>query len=388
MKKPHLAVNLFGFILIAALLLLFNTSKSQSVAPLCTQKWHQGYPYNAYCPDNTNTPGIPRLVGCQGLAAAIVIKYHGPNVYPHGEASFHEFDAAMTPVYLNLNGKTYNFNMPDVLTSVTTDAPRFIADVSISVGTRTGGSGAGGCLVDSGCAVINGYRWGPSVYSALKDNWGFDSTTLKELYPDELPVAWLDSVYRSQLDLHQPFILCGGQHCWVVDGYDETGKYHFVWGNGGSGWYDIHNLGPGYGEWRQVLVGIRPANGAVGPTTPCSPSWQCLYSNGVKTGYEYDNCGNVRASASCSNTCISNWVCNTRTGIESDGCGNTRTSTTCKKKGRRINYEGIEIEEEEAHNVEYAIFLVGKTYNILGKEVTGELQSGMYIRNGKKIVIQ
>lgn len=378
MKKPHLAINLFGYVLIAALLVLFNTSKSQSVAPLCAAQWNQGAPYNSYCPVVYAT-GDPALLGCTAVGLAIVGRYYGSLMTPQGTVNYTQNTYPAYPtVNLNLTGKTYNFNNMHYVSAGTTNADisAYCLDMAYACGSRFSGYGTAGFMsrVD---AEQSGYYNYPTIQSALEDNLGF-ARTIKQINHDTISDAVYQSLIANEIRNGRPVIMAGGQHLFVADGVDDNGRIHLNLGPG-QGWYDINDLG-GYDYMARALIGIQLASGLKPTPPPCNSVWQCQYSNGVKNGYEYDNCGNVRVSASCSNTCISYWVCEQPlNGYQSDGCGNRRLSNQCKKKGRKVNWEEIE--------TDYEIVESEKTYNILGQEVSGELQSGMYVRDGKKIVV-
>ena len=69
---------------------------------------------------------------------------------------------------------------------------------------------------------------------------------------------------KAQLAAGLPVIYRGGAHIFIVDGYDDTGKFHINWGWGGlhDGWYDLNDLrnigGQSYNSDKGILMNIKP----------------------------------------------------------------------------------------------------------------------------------
>ena len=69
---------------------------------------------------------------------------------------------------------------------------------------------------------------------------------------------------KAQLAAGLPVMYRGGVHVFIVDGYDDIGKFHIKWGWGGNhdGWYDLNDLsnigGKSYNTDKGMLMNIKP----------------------------------------------------------------------------------------------------------------------------------
>jgi len=109
----------------------------------------------------------------------------------------------------------------------------------------------------------------------LVENFGYDRTIQhleRRFYTD---TQW-EAIIRQQLDAGYPVYYWGGgtesnpgNHAFVVNGYDKTGKFHINMGWGGSddGWYTVTNVNPrdySFTENQLMYINIMPDKGGIG----------------------------------------------------------------------------------------------------------------------------
>ncbi|MDR2554227.1 MAG: C10 family peptidase, partial [Fibromonadaceae bacterium] len=119
-----------------------------------------------------------------------------------------------------------------------------------------------------------------SLYLGYDRYLGYDNSR-QLLYRKYYEDAEWEAVIRQQLDLGLPVWYWGTtaendseenfvRHAFVIDGYDNAGKFHINPGWGGSydGWYSLNNIALGEGRSfnhnNQVTINIKPDAGSIG----------------------------------------------------------------------------------------------------------------------------
>ena len=233
----------------------FSVEKS-SVSPLLTTKWTQrnSFGYNDLCPGGSPT-------GCVATAFAQILKFYnhpaqGTGFYSYNHSTYGTLSA-------NFGATTYNWaSMPDQLTSSSTAAQKaaiatlmYHCGVSVDMNYSPSGSGASSIDVEAALESFFSYKTtaqyiARSSYSLA--NW---KTKLKT------------ELNNTRVVYHKGF--CpdpSAGHAFIVDGYDNTDKFHLNWGWGGSynGYFEINNLNPGstyvFNQAQGAIIGIAPIN--------------------------------------------------------------------------------------------------------------------------------
>lgn len=215
------------------------------VEPYCTALWNQSNPYNKYVPGYKSGSQIKNYpTGCVATAMSEAMYYykypeHGTglvrNTFDGGEGEGAKFvTLQLDTIHLDWD------NMLPVYKSGYTDAQAdavawlmFASGTSVQMGYSPSGSGA----YDDKC------------YIALVKHWGY-SAAMPFYFRDMLSAKEWDNAIYTNIANHLPLITCGsnpnqGGHCFLLDGYDETGKVHVNWGwghTGGNGFFDLSLL--------------------------------------------------------------------------------------------------------------------------------------------------
>ena len=218
--------------------------RGQSVAPLCTTKWNQSWPYNKFCPEQSASWASHGHVvtGCVATAMAQVMAYWD---YPTQGTGSHTYQPVCndqehgcwhTPTYppqtVNFGETTYDWeNMVD---KIDASSPVEQIDAIATIGYHCG------VAVDM---MYDHHGDGSGAYSedvvdAIKNYFGYAPTTITRY--NQTPAAEWDAMLYESFDRAVPVYYAGssdegGGHAFVCDGYDENGLFHFNFGWGGSG---------------------------------------------------------------------------------------------------------------------------------------------------------
>lgn len=232
-----------------------NDSKdTQAVAPLLTEKWHQGCRYNSLCPAISGPCGHAE-VGCVAVAMAQIMHYHR---YPATGWGTHT-NSTNTSLSADFGNTTYDWeHMPDSLTENSSEAEieavaTLMYHCGISVDMRYTANGSTAKSSDVPNALTRYFDYSRQMHREKKAD-----------YDNETWAAML----RADLDLQQPVLYSGASsgnagHAFVCDGYDANGLFHFNWGWGGpgDGYFALGNLNPiGYefNNSHYAIFGIVP----------------------------------------------------------------------------------------------------------------------------------
>ena len=237
----------------------------------------QTFPYNAKCPNKS-------LTGCVATGAVQIMRF---------------FEYPKTP-----SGKTHSYDNEGETVSCTFNTPYDWQNM-LSTYTKTGGNEAQNAAIsqlmfDAGAACNMEYSPSGSSASridmaqALVEYFGYGNNMINfrrdAFTPD-------DFVYYLKRELNEGRpVLMGGTdeddygHCFVCDGYDTNGLFHFNWGWNGmsNGYFEITNLSPprpgsktgaveNYNENVTFIGGIQP------PKNTNSGKMSVLSMHGLQT---------------------------------------------------------------------------------------------------------
>lgn len=239
------------------------------VPQMMSTVWGQLEPFNNMCPLEYNIYGNSRgrcVVGCVATAATQVMNHYQ---YPvQGTGTYVDVQTTDAwgnprPIKVDLADYTYDYSlMQDTYTRGNYDAQEAeeVAKLSYSVGVTFGmiyGVDGSGTFLDSAAV-------------SLKNHFGYDNV---KYYNRGYTATneWMNRIY-NEISNGRPviyggaddiFMIGGGGHCFVFDGYDASGLVHVNWGWYGSydGYYDVAILNPGIHAFRNqqdMIIGIEP----------------------------------------------------------------------------------------------------------------------------------
>ena len=220
-----------------------------SVSPLLTTKWNQSGGYQKFCPSYT---------GCVGTAFAQILKYYN---YPSMGMGYKSYSNNIYGTQAaNFGATSYNWaDMPNQLSSNT---PVVNIDAIATLMYHAGVS------IDMDYTPTGSSAFPSKVVNALKNTFGYASSATIINRSSYTLQSWTNKI-KAELDASRVVMHTGycpnpvAGHAFVVDGYDETGLYHFNWGWGGSynGYFQLSNLATGSYTWnqnQQLIIGITP----------------------------------------------------------------------------------------------------------------------------------
>ena len=224
-----------------------NLNMTDAVSPLITTKWDQSPYYNNLCPYDASY-GERAVTGCVATAMAQVMYFWQ---WPKQGTGYHEYvHERYGKLSANFGATTYDWeNMPTMLNTLSTAAQKkaiatlmYHCGVSVDMQydvSANGGSGAYSISYDGEiqeCAEV-----AMSTY--------FDYTTKGYDKENYINSKW-KKLITDELDNGRPIIYTGvgtlGGHCFVCDGYNDSGYFHFNWGWSGAsdGYFLLDALNP------------------------------------------------------------------------------------------------------------------------------------------------
>lgn len=243
---------------------------SAGVKPLCDAKWWQTTYYNAKCP--VSELGDTSVTGCVATAMGIVMKRW--NFPAQGTGSIAYDDKNFGSIYCDFSESVYDWqSMPDTLDSESSQneidaVASLLADCAKSIKSAFGNNKEGtfGRLI-----ATKNYPTENAEY-AFPTFFGYDANTIRGVIRSKYANSkWLKLI-KTELDEGRPVIYNGTSkgatsgHCFVCDGYDADGYFHFNWGWGGdyNGYFSIDSMVPYQGYDfsfnQEALIGIIPPN--------------------------------------------------------------------------------------------------------------------------------
>ena len=255
----------FGFITIFIILILFigGVNMYAQVQPLLQTKWnHHVAPFTNMLPMDGSTRSV---AGCVAGATAQIMRYHRHPVRGsrHSEAyttSTRRFQipSVSFDVAYDWNNMLYIYTGNETVQQQNAVATLFYhVAVSMNTDFTSTGSSQGGAVVP----LTNFFGYDRNIESLLRSYFINDA-------------EW-EAILRAQLEAGLPVLYGGvnsqgsGSHFFVIDGYDNNGRFHMNMGYGGraDGWYSLNNIKYGgqchsYGQ--SMTINIKPDQGGTG----------------------------------------------------------------------------------------------------------------------------
>jgi uncharacterized repeat protein (TIGR02543 family) len=228
---------------------------------LLTTKWSQSEPYY----NQTPTIGNQRTVtGCVATAMAQIMKYHE---HPSGALT------GIIPAYT-----TKKLSIPSVnLASITFDWDNMINSYNSYPSYTPAQANAVATLMsvvgksvkmDYGTSAEGGSgAYSTNVATALKTYFRYDNAA-RYVQRDNYSISQWIALLKEQINSNLPVYYAGyngsSGHAFVLDGYDNWGRFHFNWGWGGlaDGFFIITNLNPNghnYTSEQEAVIDIKPS---------------------------------------------------------------------------------------------------------------------------------
>jgi hypothetical protein len=212
-----------------------NDIATTFVSPLCSTQWHQGYKdqdtqynqptsFNRYCPKYC-------LAGCGAVALAQVLYRWNYSVKPTGGNTF----AGQT---VNFGNEKYCWESMSLITSDVYNS-KLIYHAGVSCSTTYCAPGAYNMSSTTTVKIKN----------ALTSFWGMNANLRDRSF---YFLTWKKDL-KNELNCGRPIIYAGGEHIWVIEGYNSNDNFYCNWGDGAnknSGYFALgHFDGPEGGGW-------------------------------------------------------------------------------------------------------------------------------------------
>ncbi len=293
--------------------------RSESVGPLLTTSWHQGYPYNMYCPTGYNSQRC--VVGCVATAAAQIFYYWQWPKEGTGGSSYlwggdNSCDTSTTGM-----GLSVDYSDPYIYNTTPENLAELNYETGVGFRMQYGVCGSG-TYIEIALSIFPQYfKYKPTISMRSRSSYASG---------DE----WYYLI-KDEIDAGRPMQYGISRHSIVCDGYREIGGikyYHMNYGWGGSmnSWFAIDDT---YCSWdgcnylsEFYIFNIEPC--WVWPTSDATFGAVPFEVNlSTETEYEVDNWswdfgdGNIISGdyATAQHTYNSPGTYNLKVDIESDG---------------------------------------------------------------------
>lgn len=241
---------------------------------LTTAEWGQGEPYNSESPV---VDGVQAPTGCVATSMSIVMKYHG---FPEkGQKTITDWNPT-SDAWEEHDYSKDSFNWALMQDSYTAENPgneasrnevaHLMRCAGISVNMNYYQNESGAPVLNAAVALHRYFNYSADVAQYHKD-----------LYDE---AEWYNRV-RSNIDAGHPVIYFGegtGAHAFVLDGYDNSDKFHINWGWDGAanGYYDLDALSPlefSFNLFQGMISNIHPAEAGEIIWSDCFMAAQGVY---------------------------------------------------------------------------------------------------------------
>lgn len=271
---------------------------AKSVEPLISTQWDQGAPYNQLCPYDGNRRSV---TGCVATSVSQVLKYWewpirgtGSTTTSGGYPAAVSFDTAYQWDLMREGGTINN-----AVTEWSAYEKKAVALLMYHVGVA---------VKMSYSSASSGAM--PSEISPALKSFFYYASNMSSLYKAQYTDAVWQNKIKADIDAGRPIVYGGAAdnqgndgHSFVLDGYDNSNKYHFNFGWSGDkdGYYSLSSIvtgGGGYGSvsynftyTQHAVFGIMPGIQTTQSfTVECGGriSGSCTFRNGsfrAFTGY-------------------------------------------------------------------------------------------------------
>lgn len=238
---------------LTAITLFLSGNLNAQVTPLLTTTWNQGCYYNADCPPTGSGGACGKVwTGCNATAIAQIFKYYN---YPTTGMENHCNTNAPTNC-VDFSIQTYNYAaMPNNVTSSNAEVAKLIYHLGIAVDMQWSGISSNSFFAS--IPMKKYFLYSPQMYSTAT----FMFNTTQELI----------NGIKAELNAGRPVYAKGGNHFYLIDGYNLSDQFHmnFGWGGLYDGYYNITSVVNGAGTFTPTnfIFNIRPLAGSLETST-------------------------------------------------------------------------------------------------------------------------
>ncbi len=227
------------------------TKSATAVEPLLTTKWDQGAGWNKLCPTYDDGPDGKAYIGCVAVAMAQALHHIKYPERPVGSKSYSL--APYGTIYTNFDSEpAFEWDLM-ALTSPNDYNCQLLYNCAVAVEMDFGGSGSGAYTTRVPFAFKNYFQFSSSVKTISRSDYSSES-------------EWTN-LLKKQLQDGKVLIYSGNPeaggagHAFNIDGYNNSGYFHFNWGWSGSynGYFSINEIAPGSNDFnasQQAVINI------------------------------------------------------------------------------------------------------------------------------------
>lgn len=231
-----------------AFMVLISLMSISQVAPFLTTTWNQTCYYNSDCPTVGSGGSCGKAyTGCNSTAIGQIFKYYN---YPSETFGGNYCNDADPLHCVDFDIQTYDYSlMPNNVTSANPEVAKMLYQIGVAVDMQWSGTSSNSFFAPDAMKRFFGY----SPHMKLSANFIFP--TLAERI----------AAIKAELDAGRPVLAKGGNHFYLIDGYNGSDQFHlnFGWSGTYNGYYDITSVTNPAGTFTPTnyIFGIEPMSG-------------------------------------------------------------------------------------------------------------------------------
>lgn len=250
--------------------LFLSFSLAAQVSPFLSTTWNQTCYYNDSCPVVGSGGSCGRAyTGCNATAMGMICKYYA---WPTSGLSSH-CNSNLPSQCVTFSAQTYNYAaMPNNVTSANVEVSKLLYHLGAACDMQYSGTSSNSFF---DVTVLKRYfSYSPRMYA-----------TATFMFPN---TQALSDAIKLELDAGRPVYCKGGNHFYLIDGYDAFDNFHvnFGWSGTYNGYYPITNVTCPAGNFTPTnfMFMIRPLAGDLetGNDTIVIPA-----AGGASNGFEF-----------------------------------------------------------------------------------------------------
>ena len=231
-------------------LVMTKADGAPTLFDLQTPNFNQGAPYNRFCPVNGDKHAI---VGCVPIAISEIVTFYKYPEAGHGTLLGYVCNGVKVPSIVLGHKYQWDKILPTYVSGAYTEeqadaVARLCCDMAVMVKAEFFDAGGTGANSDNSRRLAEYMDYSTAQYKEYRSNFTAEEWAV---------------LLRNYLSTNRPLLYSGGNHCYVVDGYDSDDRFlvNFGWNGQSNGYYKVDSFDV-YNEGQVARFNVYPEDGS------------------------------------------------------------------------------------------------------------------------------